>query len=371
MWFADLGAALMTTALLALYTTGELQIWHLYTAEALTSICEAFQSPAYSAAISMLVPKEQYTRVSGMRSMATSASQVLAPSCAGVLLGWVTLRGIMLIDLATFLIAMLTLLAVRIPRPVETPEDRARRRSPWREVGFGFQYIFQRPGLLGLLLIFLGINLIASLTWFALLDPMILARSGKSALALASVKSALGLGGLAGGLVVSVWGGPRHRIHSILAGAAISFLLSDFLLAIGTRAPVWALAAFLGSFFIPFIMSANHSIWQTKVAPAAQGRVFSVQGMLQTATIPVGSLLAGPLADHLFEPAMAAEGSLAPLFGWLVGTGPGAGMALMFAGTAILGTGMSLSGYLFPAVRHVETDLPDHDPASAPPDPPT
>jgi MFS transporter, DHA3 family, macrolide efflux protein len=370
MWFADFGAALLTAALLALYTTGDLRIWHLYVAEALTGICEAFQSPAYSAAISTLVPKELYARVSAMRSMAYSVSQVLAPSFAGVLLGWVTLRGIMLIDLATFLVAMLALAVVRIPRPAVTPEDRAARGSAWREAGFGFRYIFQRPGLMGLLLIFLGINLIASLTWFALLDPMILARSGKNALSLASVKSALGLGALAGGLAVSVWGGPRRRIHGILAGAAISFLSSDLLLAVGKQTPVWALAGFLGSFFIPFIMSANHSIWQAKVAPGVQGRVFSVQGMLQTATIPVGGLLAGPLADHLFEPAMAANGRLAPLFGWLVGTGPGAGMALMFAGTALLGAGMSLSGYLFPAVRHVEEDLPDHDAAPAPPEPP-
>jgi DHA3 family macrolide efflux protein-like MFS transporter len=181
MWFADLGAGLMTAALLTLYATGALQLWHLYVAEALTGICEAFQIPAYSAAIAGLVPKEHYARVSGMRSLASSASEVLAPFCAGVLLGWVTLRGIMLIDLATSLVALLTLLVVRIPRPAVTPEDRAMRGSQWQEVAFGFRYIFQRPGLLGLLLIFVGINLIASFTWFALLGPMVLARSGKSA----------------------------------------------------------------------------------------------------------------------------------------------------------------------------------------------
>lgn len=366
MLFADLGAGLMTAALLALYTTGELQIWHLYVAEALTGTCEAFQSPAYSAAITMLVSKEQYAHVSGMRSLASSAPAVLAPCLAGVLLRWVTLRGVMLLDLATFLVAMLALLAVRIPRPVVTPEDRARRGSPWQEIGSGFHYIRRRRGLLGLLMIFLGINLFGSLTWFALLDAMILARSGKNVLALASVKSALGLGGLVGSLVVSVWGGPRRRIHGILAGAGISFLLSDLLLAIGTRTPVWVLATFLGSFFIPFIISANHAIWQTKVAPGMQGRVFSIEEMLRTATIPLGYLLAGPLADHLFEPAMAAGGSLAPVFGWLVGTGSGAGMGLMFACTGILGTAMSLSGYFFPVVRHVEEDLPDHDGGSAP-----
>ena len=83
--------------------------------------------------------------------------------------------------------------------------------------------------------------------------------------------------------------------------------------------------------------------------------------MLQTAMMPIAYLVAGPLADYLFEPAMAGNGALAQTFGGIVGTGPGAGMGLMFLGTAVCGTLMSLSGYLFPTVRHVETDLPDHD----------
>jgi MFS transporter, DHA3 family, macrolide efflux protein len=361
MLFADLGAALMTGGLLILSRTGALQIWHLYLAEALTGACEAFQSPAYSAAITMLVPKEQYARASGLRSLAGSASGVLAPFLAGVLLRWVTLHGVLLIDLGSFLVAMLALLAVRIPRPDATPDNQATRPRLRQEIGVGFQYIRQRRGLLALLMIFMGMNLFGSLTYFSLLPPMILARTGKDALALASVQSALGLGALVGGLVVSVWGGPKRRIHGILAGAALSFLVGDFLFAIGRSTPVWVLAAFLAAFFIPFNLSANHTIWQTKVAPGLQGRVFSVQGMLQTATFPLGYLLAGPLADRLFEPAMAANGHLAPLFGGLVGTGPGAGMALMFACTSILGMLMSLSGYLSPAVRHVEEVLPDHD----------
>ena len=75
--------------------------------------------------------------------------------------------------------------------------------------------------------------------------------------------------------------------------------------------------------------------------------------------MPVGYLLAGPLADRLFEPAMAVGGALAPLFGPLVGVGPGAGMALMFLCTWALGTLTSLSGYVWRAARRVEVDLPD------------
>jgi hypothetical protein len=212
---------------------------------------------------------------------------------------------------------------------------------------------------------FVGINLFATLTYFSVLPALILARTGNDELALATVQSALGIGGVVGGLLISLWGGPKRRIHGILAGAAISFLLGDFLFAVGRSVPVWSAAAFLAALFIPFITSANQTIWQNKVAPDVQGRVFSVKGMLQLMSMPLGYLLAGPLADHLFEPAMASGGSWTGLFGWLVGTGPGAGIALMFFCTSILGMTMSLSGYLFPAVRNIEGNLPDHEVALA------
>jgi hypothetical protein len=214
---------------------------------------------------------------------------------------------------------------------------------------------------LGLLLIFCGINLSAALTWFAVLAPMILGRTGGDSLALATVQSAMGIGGVIGGIAMSIWGGPKRRIHGVLLLGGISFLSSDFLLGVGRVTPVWAFAAFAGSVYIPFIVGCDLAIWQAKVPPAVQGRVFSVQTLLQQFTMPLGYLLAGPLADRILEPAMAPGGSLAPIFGGLVGTGPGAGMGLMFVGTFILGMTFCFGGYLFPAVRNVERDLPDHD----------
>jgi DHA3 family macrolide efflux protein-like MFS transporter len=366
MILADLGAGLMTLMLLLLYTGGGLQIWHLYLAEALTGAFEAFQLPAYTAATTMLVPKEQYGRISGMRSLATSASQVFAPVLAGLILRVVGIGGVMLIDIGTFLVGVLPLIFITIPRPVSTETEKNTKRRMRDDVQFGFRYILTRPGLTGLLVIYLFINLIAALTWFGVLTPMVLARTGGDEIALGSVQSAMGLGGVVGGLLVSVWGGPKRKIHGILLMGGISFLCSDLLLGIGRVTPVWMFAVFAGSLFIPFIMGCDRAIWQIKVAPEVQGRVFAVQTMFQQATIPLGYLLAGPLADHVFGPAMLSGGALANTFGWLVGTGAGAGMGLMFVCTCILGTMVCFGGYLFPAVRNVETDLPDHDAAVEP-----
>jgi predicted MFS family arabinose efflux permease len=267
----------------------------------------------------------------------------------------------MLIDLATFLIAAVTLLMVRIPKPSVTSEGQAARGSWWHQIRAGFRYITDRPGLYGLLLIFTGISFFAALAYYAILPALILARTGNDEGALAIVQSLLGIGGIVGGLLLTAWGGPRRQIHSIFAGTALSYLLGDLLFAVGRNLEVWAFAAFSTTIFIPFIAGANRAIWQAKVAPDLQGRVFAAQGMLQRGGLALGYLVAGPLADRVLEPAMQPGGALVGIFGGLVGTGPGAGMALIFLLTCICGITVSLIGYLIPAVRNIESELPDHE----------
>jgi hypothetical protein len=134
-------------------------------------------------------------------------------------------------------------------------------------------------------------------------------------------------------------------------------------LGLGRGMVVWIVAAFFSSFFIPIINGSNQAIWQAKVAPDVQGRVFATRRLIAQISI-LAAILAGPLADFVFEPATRPEGSLAGTFGWLVGTGPGAGMALMFFITGILGVLVGLGGYAFRAVRDAEDILPDHDAAA-------
>jgi hypothetical protein len=175
------------------------------------------------------------------------------------------------------------------------------------------------------------------------------------------VQSALGVGGVVGGLILSLWGGPRRRVHGVLLGMAGGSLLGEVMMGLGRSLPVWALAAFVTAFFLPFINGSNQAIWQAKVPPDVQGRVFAVRRLIAQLAAPLSMLLAGPLADYLFEPAMAPGGALAPVLGDLLGVGPGAGMRLMFVISGVLGASVALLGYLFPAIREAEDRLPDHD----------
>ncbi|MCW4051502.1 MAG: MFS transporter, partial [Candidatus Bathyarchaeota archaeon] len=109
----------------------------------------------------------------------------------------------------------------------------------------------------------------------------------------------------------------------------------------------------------------NQAIWQSKVPPEIQGRVFSARALIALMSQPIAMAISGPLADNILIPGMMKGGSFAPLFGWLVGTGPGAGIALLFFVMGIVGIFTGLSGYLFKQVRDVETILPDHDTVAA------
>jgi hypothetical protein len=150
-------------------------------------------------------------------------------------------------------------------------------------------------------------------------------------------------------------------VHGVLAGWIFSSLLGLVLMGIGRSLPVWAAASFMGAFFIPIINGSNQAIWQAKVAPDVQGRVFSIRRLIAWFVTPLAMLVAGPLADRAFEPAMQAGGAVSASFAWLVGVNPGAGMALIFIFCGLLATSVGISGYLIPVVRDAETILPDQD----------
>jgi len=359
MMLSDLASGLATIALLTLHQAGALEIWHLYVLGAWAGAFAAFQFPAYSAAISTMLPARQYARASGMLSLAESASGIAAPVLAGLLLAAVGLAGVLVIDIITFVIAVVTLLLVAIPQPSASVEGSAARSGLWRAAGYGFRYIVARPALLRLQLLFTVNNFIATFGT-VVVAPMVLARTGSDQLALAGVHAAMGAGGVAGGLALSVWGGPRRRIHGVLLGMAGYGLLGTLPLGLGPSQPWWMAAAFVGSFIVPVLNGSNQAIWQAKVPPDVQGRVFAARRFIAQGTAPLAMVAVGPVADRIMEPAMRPGTGLAETFGPLVGAGPGAGMALMlvFAG-AITGL-VGLLGYLSPQVREVESRLPDH-----------
>ncbi len=217
MMVSDLAAIIATGGIFILLALGRLEFWHLYISAALNGIGNTFQWPAYSAAITTMVPKEQYGRANGLMSLMEAGPGVLAPMLAGALLPLIGLTGLLTIDVLTFFFAIGALLLVFVPQPVHTAEGEAGRGSLLHEAAYGFRYIFQRPSLLGLQLVFFFGNLFSGIG-FAVLAPMVLARTASNSVIFGMVESAGAIGGVVGGVAMSAWGGFKRRVHGVLAG---------------------------------------------------------------------------------------------------------------------------------------------------------
>jgi DHA3 family macrolide efflux protein-like MFS transporter len=362
MMVSDLAAVIGTSFILIMYATGHLQFWHLYIAAVLNGMGNTFQWPAYSAAISTMVPKAQYGRANGLMSLLDAGPGVLSPMLAGMILAIPNVNGmvwILLIDVATFFIAIGALLIVHVPQPEKTIEGQEKSGSLWKEAAYGFQYIFKRPSLLGLQMVFFFGNLFSGIG-FTLLAPMVLARSDQNSLIFGSVQTAGAIGGVIGGVIMSAWGGFKKRVHGVLIGWLLSGLSMAALGFQGGLA-VWIPALFFNFMVIPLVNTSNQAIWQSKVAPDVQGRVFSARRLIAWFTNPISPLIAGTLADFVLEPAMKANTAVARLFGPIFGTGPGAGMGLIMTFAGLAAGLIGLTGYFVRPIRQAEALLPDHD----------
>jgi hypothetical protein len=289
--------------------------------------------------------------------MGQAIDMLVSPLLAGLLFVSVGLKVIILIDFVTYFFAVGALLLVRIPQP-EAPAQEAmgQRGKLLSDMRFGWQYLRARPGLFGLLLYFALVNFALNAAG-VLTGPMVLAFSTASTLGF--VQTLSGTAMLGGSILVSTWSGPKRRINGVIGSITLGTL--GFMLA-GLRPLAFSVAAgmFVLLFCMPFGSAYSQAIWQTKVAPGVQGRVFAIRAMIARSTLPLAYLTAATLADYVFEPLMREGDALAnTVLGDLLGTGAGRGIGLMFVISGVTLLCASAVTYANPRVRLVEEELPD------------
>lgn len=355
MILADAGAGLSTLFVVLLLLSDRLELWQIYLATAASSFFGTFQWPAYTATVSQLVPKVHLGRANGMIQFGRAAAEILAPMLAGVLMLSIHLEGVILIDVATFIFAMLTLLIVRFPHLEVKPFGENRLITFKADLIFGWKYILVRKGLLYLLFFLAAVNFIWGMVG-ALVTPMIL--SFATADKLGVIITIAGTGMFTGSLLMTVWGGPQRRINGVL----FFELFSGFcFMLMGLQPDFWLIAvgAFGAHITIAVVFGSNQALWQTKVEPENQGRVFAAQQMIASVASPLAYLLAGPLAEKIFEPWMTSGGAFSLKLNSMIGSGPGRGIGLMFILMGLVKITVSILGCLNPRVRRIEDELPD------------
>ena len=361
---SDAGSGVLTAATAALVLMGRFEVWYLFVTTAAGSLISSFQEPAFTAAVAAIVPRHQYGRAMGLLQAMAPVSMIVAPLLGGSLLVAVGLGGIMMIDGATFLAAVAGLLLVAIPSP-----PRARRAAleagvpPWlaaarrfaAEAAVGWRFVRGHRGLLGLLVFIAAVKF-----WGGFVNPLMapLVLSFSTPVQFAAVQAAVGVGAVLGGVALGAWGGPRRRV----AGLFGSMVVVGVCISISGLRPSAALiggSLFVWSFAMPLMGTSSAAIWMPKTPQALMGRVAAVRRMAFMSMMPLAVLIAGPVADRVFEPLLAPGGPLAGSVGGVLGVGKGRGIGLMFVLLGVLVLLTAAAAWLSPAIRNVERDVPD------------
>lgn len=297
---ADSVIALATAFLAVLFLTGQVEIWHVYVLLAVRSIAGGFHWPAMSASTTLMVPGEHLARVQGLNQMLQGGMNIVSAPLGALLLEWIPIGGVLAIDVVTAMIAVVPLLFIPVPQPARSQEvdGSGSQTSYWQEFKQGFQYVFSWPGLVMILLMATLINLLLS-PGFSLMPILVTKHFNGEAFQLAWIESAMGVGIILGGLVLSVWGGFKRRILTTLVGLIGMGLGSLLLGFVPSNAFPLAIALFFWlGFSNPITNGPLMAAVQATVAPEMQGRVFTLIGSVASAMTPLGLIVAGPVADR-------------------------------------------------------------------------
>ncbi len=303
-----------------------------------------------------MVGADRLGAVNGVVHSVAGIGQVLAPVLAGALVTTVGLPFLVMLDLGTFVIALVCILVVRVPN------------APRSGVGGGvsagwfadFAGLALRARASGLLAMFGFTSLRNYLfaTCEVVIVPLLLIVTTPEKTGV--VLSVAGLGVIAGGLAMGVIGRSRRLMPFVIAAQGLTGVA---MLIGGVTTNLVVIAAVMALAFVAFPIeeASSTTIMQRKVPAALLGRVASVRNMMAMSAPPLAMLIAAPLADRVFEPAMAEGGALAGSFGPLIGVGEGRGMALLLVAAGVVTLAVTLAGWLSRRLRNLEADLPDQD----------
>ncbi|MFE7335043.1 non-ribosomal peptide synthetase/MFS transporter [Streptomyces griseus] len=349
---SDVVAGSTQAALLTLLLSGNLASWHIYVLLGVLSVALTFQRLAYASSVPQLVPKQYLGHANGITQMAFGFAQFIVPLAAVALMAGIGLKGILILDVVSYTIAIGVLSFVKFPKTLPW----TRRESLVAEIKHGFAHSWRNRGFRAMLLWFAALNIFLS-PLFLLVTPLVLSFDSLEAVARISVAG--GAGAILGGIAMGFWGGPkRNRMRGMLGLAG---LLAVACALVGVRADLWIIGvgAFGMSCALSMVNGVYTTIVQIKVPQRFHGRVFALNTLVAWSTLPIGHGIIAPVGSSVFGPMFEDGGSLTSTVGALIGTGPGRGIGFMYLlfGAAMLA--LVVIGLRLPVLARFDLDVPD------------
>lgn len=350
----DILAALSALGLLLLLATQELQIWQVYVFTVVSSLASCFRQPAYLAAITQITPKMYLAQANSVSQFSTAIGGILASICGGLFMHSIGFRGLVAIDLATFVISITVLLFIRFPDTMFTRLEESIRK----ELLGGWNFIVKRKSMVVMVAFFLVANFLGSI-FDVTMTPLILTFTNPSMLGF--INAFAGMGVLAGAVMMLVTGGTKKRAKGMV-GFVVPLAVSMFIAGVRPLPAVAAAALFGVAFSITAVNVHWQSLIQVKVGLELQGRVFAINRMMVAVLTPISYITAGVLADKVFAPMMSSGVFESPLVSLILGAGAGREMRLnlLLAGTVLLA--WSILGLRYRPLSEMDDILADAAP---------
>ncbi len=301
MLVSDTVIMLVTIGLAVLFALDGVEVWQIYVVMFVRALFGSFHSNAMTASTSLMVPVEHLTRIQGINQMLNGGLNIISAPLGALLLSVLPMQEILAIDVVSALFAIVPLLFMRIPQPERNTygitEDDG-QETVWQGVKSGLRYVIGWPGLLIVSLMTVGINF-TIIPAFSLMPLLVKEYFGGSAIHLSWVEFAMGIGMFVGGGVLGAWGGFKRNIVTSLLGL-IGMGLGTLVFAVAPSTALWLIV--IGALFVGIMttmtMGPFYAMIQTVVEPDMQARVFSLLNSVGSAMVPLGLLVAGPVADR-------------------------------------------------------------------------
>lgn len=324
MILGDLGSAVGIIFIIMMMYLGIKNLWVIYLGTIISSIFVAFQNPAYKASVTDLVAQEFYSKASGLMQLAESARYLISPIIAGVLFTIMDIKSILIIDVFSFLIAVLTVFWMR-EHHKETKQALSNQHF-LMDLLDGFNYLFKNRGIFCLICIMSLITFFVGLLQ-ALLGPMILSFANAKIFGISLTISTSGM--LIGSFFISIFGNSNKKIPIV----SVSLILNGLFLSlwgVTTNIIIITLIGFLFFLVLPLTNTSLDVLIRKNVDNTMQGRIWAIVSLISLSGMGVALAVGGFLADNIFNPLLQPNGALASSLGTFIGTGSGRGIALIF-----------------------------------------
>jgi DHA3 family macrolide efflux protein-like MFS transporter len=351
MMIGDLGCAAGVMFIVIMMEFGIREMWVIYLGSIISSIFYAFQNPAYKASVTDLVSKELYTKASGLMQLAESSRYLIAPIIAAFLIKIIDIKYVLIMDALTYIVAIITVFWI-----TTLPSASLAKKSNQHFIADlidGFHYLIKQKS------IFLLICIVSFITFFiglfqALLGPMILSFETPQAFGISQSLSTTGM--LIGSFFIGVFGTSTKKIPLLSFSILIAGIFFS-LIGISENIIYITIFGFLYFLVLPFINTSLDVLVRKNVANEMQGRLWAIISLISQLGMAIAFGIAGYLADSIFNPLLASNGTLASTVGAIIGSGPGRGIGLIFI---LSGLFVSITAIIISQIKMLKS-LDEHD----------